>query len=61
MDESDALDDEDFEDGEEIADYPAEKIPLVMPSAMDQDNVNTDHMKALASQELKLRQGQAND
>ena len=60
VDETDTLDGEDFGDGEEIADYP-EKIPLVMPSAMDQDNVNTDHMKALACQELKLRQGQAND
>jgi hypothetical protein len=60
VDEMDVLDDEDLGDGEGIADYP-EKIPLLMPSAMGKDNINTDHMKALASQELKLRQGQAND
>jgi hypothetical protein len=58
--EVDVLDDEDLDDEEGIADYP-EKIPLLMPSAIGQENIKTDRLKALASQELKLREGQAND
>jgi hypothetical protein len=58
--EVDDLDGEYLDDEEGIADYP-EKIPLVMPSAIGVENITTDRLKALASQELKLREGQAND
>jgi len=58
--EVDDLDDENLDHGEGIADYP-EKIPLVMPSAMGKENITTDRLRSLASQELKLREGQAND
>jgi hypothetical protein len=58
--EMDVLDDEDSEGEEGLADYP-EKIPLIMPSAIGKDHIATDRLKALASQELKLHEGQAND
>ena len=60
VDDVDTLDDEHLDDGEGIVDYP-EKTPLLMPSAMGNENIKTDRLKSLASQELKLRQGQAND
>ena len=58
--EVDVLDDEDLDGEEDVADYP-EKIPLIMPSAIGKDRITTEHLKALASLELKLREGQAND
>ena len=38
-----------------------EKIPLVMPSSLDRDTISQYNMGKLAQQELKLREGQAND
>ena len=58
--EVDDPDDDGLDGDESIADYP-EKIPLLMPSAVGEENIKTNRMKALACQELKLRQGQAND
>ena len=58
--EVDKLDDQDLDDEGGITDYP-EKIPLLIPSAIGNKNLKSDRLQALASQEMKLRVGQAND
>lgn len=58
--EVDELDDQDLDDEGGITDYP-EKIPLLIPSAIGNENLKSDRLQALASQEMKLRVGQAND
>ena len=60
VDKTDFLDDDNADDSGEVAEYP-EKMPLIMPSAMGKDYLRTESQKALASQELQLREGQAND
>ena len=53
-------DEDDMGDGEGVVDYP-ERLPLIMPSSFLKDKITTTNLKAMATQELKLRVGQAND
>jgi len=48
------------DDGLEVLDYP-EKCPLILPSSLGLEGITLNNLKVLASQELQLRQGQAND
>ena len=53
-------DDMDF-DAEDISPEFPEKLPLILPSSFDRKDIVATRLQDLSSQELQLRQGQAND
>jgi hypothetical protein len=58
--EVDKLDDQDLDD-EGASLTTLKRYHSIMPSAIGKDHLATDCLKALASQEMKLCEGQAND